>query len=162
MFFIVSNILIVLISILDLDSVSALPILVSEENDLEFNFDNSIDYLDNFYDRPFLFAAIDPSIAEDARLETVLNLFIYSFLLQRICSSTQYFFYSNLSPNWSQSMAIRLKRTMSQPMMDIFCNCIVYLVRQHPHHDPGKKLSFTCMEYWIHRLALFYLDRKML
>lgn len=70
MFVIISNILILLIFTLDPDQVSAVPILESEENDLEFNFDNNLE-LENFFDRPFLFPAVDPSIAEDARLETV-------------------------------------------------------------------------------------------
>lgn len=75
MFFIVSNCLILFIFALGSDPVSAASILFSEENDLEFNFVNNNE-LENFYERPFLFPAINPSISEDARLETVwIHLF---------------------------------------------------------------------------------------
>lgn len=76
MFVIISNILILLIFTLNnSDQVSAAPILDFAENKLDFNFDNKL-ALGNFAS---LFPDIDPSIAEDARLETVLDLFSFYF-----------------------------------------------------------------------------------
>lgn len=65
-----SNIFLLLIFALESNRVSAVPILESNENYLEHNFVSNIE-LESSFEEELLFSKIDPSIAEDARLETV-------------------------------------------------------------------------------------------
>lgn len=69
---ILSYISILLIFALDLTQVSAIPRLESGENDLESNFISDFES-ESLFEQELSFPKIDPRIAEDVRLETVIE-----------------------------------------------------------------------------------------
>lgn len=64
--------LLLLIFTIDSVKVSGVSILKSGKNDLESNFVRNLE-LESVFEKQLLISEIDPSIAEDVRLETVLE-----------------------------------------------------------------------------------------